>query len=261
MVQAGPVMPVSRWRAGWLVLALLLGTVALVSCAAPGGGPEAPCGQASAGFSHRQATVDGARLHYVIGGHGPAVLLLHGFPETWLAWRRVMPLLAHGHTVIAPDLRGIGCSSREPAGSGAGLPHLRSFMRPGAAQNLIKGHEREFLAGFIGSRQVVRSPVFDDYVAAYSRPGRASAALGQYRTLSEDAAVNRRRAGSPLPMSVLTTGGADGAPGPTAASARRVAPDVHDVVLEGAEHYVAEDQPAEFAMAIQHFLRVSRSGR
>lgn len=76
----------------------------------------AECGDPPAGFSHRDADIGGARLHYVIGGHGPPVILLHGFPETWWAWRQVMPALASSHTVIAPDLRGVGCSSVEPTG-------------------------------------------------------------------------------------------------------------------------------------------------
>jgi len=66
-------------------------------------------------FSHREAVVNGVRLHYVIGGTGSPILLVHGFPETWYAWRKVMPLLAKRHTVIVPDLRGAGGSDR-PAG-------------------------------------------------------------------------------------------------------------------------------------------------
>lgn len=66
-------------------------------------------------FSHREATVNGVRIHYVIGGTGSPILLVHGFPETWYAWRKVMPLLAKRHTVIVPDLRGAGASER-PAG-------------------------------------------------------------------------------------------------------------------------------------------------
>ena len=56
-------------------------------------------------FSHRMASVNGIQLHYVIGGHGPPVVLIHGFPETWYEWRHVMPSLAKNYTVIVPDLR------------------------------------------------------------------------------------------------------------------------------------------------------------
>lgn len=56
--------------------------------------------------------------HYVVGGKGPALVLLHGWPETWRAWSRVMPALARTHTVVAVDLRGLGGS--EPAKSDEG---------------------------------------------------------------------------------------------------------------------------------------------
>ncbi len=64
------------------------------------------------GFTHRYAEVNGTRIHYVIGGSGPAVALLHGFPYSWAVWRDIMPLLAAaGRTVLAPDLRGMGDSA------------------------------------------------------------------------------------------------------------------------------------------------------
>ncbi len=60
--------------------------------------------------------VNGIQLHYVIGGHGPPLVLLHGWPETWYEWRHVMPALAKNYTVIAPDLRGLGDSSKPLTG-------------------------------------------------------------------------------------------------------------------------------------------------
>ena len=67
-------------------------------------------------FSHHLATVNGIQLHYVIGGKGEPVVLLHGWPETWYSWRYVMPDLAKNYTVIVPDLRGLGDSSKPPSG-------------------------------------------------------------------------------------------------------------------------------------------------
>ncbi|HET7390289.1 MAG TPA: alpha/beta fold hydrolase, partial [Nitrososphaeraceae archaeon] len=67
-------------------------------------------------FSHNTVSVNGIKLHYVIGGHGDPIVLLHGWPETWYEWRHVMPALAKNHTVIAPDLRGLGDSSKPPTG-------------------------------------------------------------------------------------------------------------------------------------------------
>jgi pimeloyl-ACP methyl ester carboxylesterase len=67
-------------------------------------------------FSHHTASVNGIQMHYVIGGHGDPVVLLHGWPETWYEWRHVMPALAKNYTVIAPDLRGLGDSSKPLTG-------------------------------------------------------------------------------------------------------------------------------------------------
>lgn len=64
-----------------------------------------------AGFVSRTAPVNGTRLHYVRGGTGPAVILLHGFPEDSYEYHRVMPLLAKHFAVVAVDLRGIGGSA------------------------------------------------------------------------------------------------------------------------------------------------------
>ncbi len=70
------------------------------------------------GFEHRFATVQGVRLHYVTGGKedGEAVVLLAGFPESWFAWRKVIPLLAPTYRIIAPDLPGQGDSDRPQSG-------------------------------------------------------------------------------------------------------------------------------------------------
>jgi pimeloyl-ACP methyl ester carboxylesterase len=66
------------------------------------------------GFTNRFATVDGIRLHYVVGGEGSPVMLLPGWPETWWAYHKIMPELARTHRVISVDLRGMG-SSDKPA--------------------------------------------------------------------------------------------------------------------------------------------------
>jgi pimeloyl-ACP methyl ester carboxylesterase len=67
-------------------------------------------------FTHQTAQVNGVHLHYVIGGQGLPVVLLHGWPETWYMWRKIMPALAETYTVIAPDLRGLGDSEKTPSG-------------------------------------------------------------------------------------------------------------------------------------------------
>lgn len=67
-------------------------------------------------FAHQTADVNGVQLHYVQGGSGTPIVLLHGYPETWYAWRKVMPALIDRYTVIAPDMRGLGESSRPTQG-------------------------------------------------------------------------------------------------------------------------------------------------
>jgi pimeloyl-ACP methyl ester carboxylesterase len=62
-------------------------------------------------FIHRDTEVNGHKIHYVTCGQGRPVLLLHGWPQTWYAWRYIMPELAKEYTVIAPDLTGLGDSS------------------------------------------------------------------------------------------------------------------------------------------------------
>jgi pimeloyl-ACP methyl ester carboxylesterase len=65
--------------------------------------------------THHRATLNGADLHYVIAGaEGTPILLVHGFPETWWAFHKLIPLLAAAHRVIAVDLPGFGDSSHDP---------------------------------------------------------------------------------------------------------------------------------------------------
>ena len=67
-------------------------------------------------FLSETATVNGITLHYVRGGKGPTVILIHGFPQDWFEYRPIMPTLAKQFTVVAVDLRGIGGSISAPDG-------------------------------------------------------------------------------------------------------------------------------------------------
>ena len=75
------------------------------------GVPQLPDGFADT-FTSRYAEAGDVRLHAVIGGEGPPLLLLHGWPQTWYAWRMLMPALAEDFEVIAVDQRGIGLSDK-----------------------------------------------------------------------------------------------------------------------------------------------------
>jgi pimeloyl-ACP methyl ester carboxylesterase len=69
-----------------------------------------------AGFKNSYATVNGVRIHYVIGGKGQPLLLVHGFGQNWYMWNRLLPELSKHFTIIAPDLRGVGESGKPASG-------------------------------------------------------------------------------------------------------------------------------------------------
>lgn len=84
-----------------IVLSLLISTSSPAVEQKPSGGSS---------IDSKFATVDGIRIHYLSAGHGPAVILLHGYTQTSRMWRPLMPKLADKFTLIAPDLPGIGDS-------------------------------------------------------------------------------------------------------------------------------------------------------
>jgi pimeloyl-ACP methyl ester carboxylesterase len=79
------------------------------------GAPNLPDGFTST-FTSRYVDTGDLRLHAVTGGDGPPLLLVHGWPQTWYAWRLLMPELARDFTVIAVDQRGIGLSGKPEDG-------------------------------------------------------------------------------------------------------------------------------------------------
>lgn len=98
------------------------------------------------GFTYeRVTTADGVTLNAAVGGTGPAVVLLHGFPQTHLMWRHVAADLVSDHTVICPDLRGYGDSDK-PADTG------ETYAKRTMANDVVTvaralGHETFALAG------------------------------------------------------------------------------------------------------------------
>lgn len=68
-------------------------------------------------YIHFKTPVNGFLMHYLIGGKGDPVVLLHGWPETWYEWRHIIPgLIANNYTVITPDMRGLGDSEKPQTG-------------------------------------------------------------------------------------------------------------------------------------------------
>src|SRR6476646_7549338 len=79
------------------------------------GAPNLPAGFTGT-FTSRYVDTGDLRLHAVTGGEGPPLLLVHGWPQTWYAWRMLMPALARDFSVIAVDQRGIGLSGKPEGG-------------------------------------------------------------------------------------------------------------------------------------------------
>ncbi len=67
-------------------------------------------------WTHHQRTVNGFRMHYVTAGSGYPLVLLHGWPQSWFEWRKIIPALAQHYQVIVPDLRGLGDSEKPLTG-------------------------------------------------------------------------------------------------------------------------------------------------
>src|SRR3984957_16557811 len=103
-----------------------------------------PPGATIPGVTHHLADVNGARLHYVSAGAGGSpILLAHGWPEAWWAFRKLIPLLAQTHRVFAVDLRGFGDSSTADSGydhatAGKDLHHLVRHLGAGPVHFLCQ---------------------------------------------------------------------------------------------------------------------------
>ncbi|WP_205328415.1 alpha/beta fold hydrolase [Glycomyces sp. YM15] len=99
------------------------------------------------GFDYQRISVDdGVSLNTAVGGEGSPIVLLHGFPQTHLMWRHVAADLAADHTVIVPDLRGYGASSK-PAEAGRETYSKRTMAADIVRLAARLGHERFALAG------------------------------------------------------------------------------------------------------------------
>jgi pimeloyl-ACP methyl ester carboxylesterase len=105
------------------------------------GAPNLPAGFAST-FTSRYVGTGDLRQHVVTGGQGPPLLLVHGWPQTWYAWRLVMPALARSFSVVAPDQRGYGLSGKPEHGYDTATlaGDLVALME-------VLGHERFAVAG------------------------------------------------------------------------------------------------------------------
>jgi haloacetate dehalogenase len=100
------------------------------------------------GFTLQDKSVNGVRIHFATAGEGPAILLLHGHPQTHVVWRKIAPrLVKAGYSVVAPDLRGYGDSEKVQSHA----PHLpyskREMAKDQVALMRALGHDRFFVVG------------------------------------------------------------------------------------------------------------------
>ena len=278
-------------------------------------------------LNHHYAYLSQIRMHYVTAGEGEPLVLLHGWPQTWYEWREVMPALAKKFRIIAPDLRGLGDTSRPQvgydsatiandvwelvngklgyaqfflAGHDWGGPvafslaaHHRDAVRrlaiidvsipgDGAAnisqggkrwhhgfhqtldmpERLIEGREDIYLGWFYenyGARHDAIAPdAVKEYLRVYTQAGALRSGFEYYRNIPTDIEQNEvllKRDGK-LAMPVLALGGAGGWGRrlEVLESCQRVALDVRGGVVEGAGHWIPEEQPEEVARLLLAFF-------
>lgn len=281
-----------------------------------------------AGFRRTTHVVDGARITALVGGAGPPLVLLHGWPQTGRAWLPVAPALAAaGHTVVVPDLPGLGGSEPLPGGYAkdavaaalrrlvhelvgtaplrvighdiggmvafswgrmhpeevarlvvvdTGLPglgleramdvarggrwHHGFFMTPDVPAMLVAGTEDEFFAWWFARLAGNEDAFPPDRVAATTAAYRGRAALdrsfGHYRALLDDGRVNAAwlAAGGQLPMPVAAVGGGLSLGDRVTRDLEPAAPCLRAIVIDGAGHFVAEEQPGLFVERVGAFL-------
>ena len=115
------------------------------------------------GFERKTIQTSGADIHCVIGGSGPPVLLLHGYPQTHVMWHGVAPELARSYTVVVPDLRGYGDSSKPDGGPDHAGYSKRAMARDqievmadlGFESFVMLGHDR---GARVGHRMALDAP-------------------------------------------------------------------------------------------------------
>jgi pimeloyl-ACP methyl ester carboxylesterase len=286
--------------------------------------PDLPAGFTDT-FTSRYIDIGELQLHAVIGGKGPPLLLVHGWPENWYAWRLLMPALASAFEIIAVDQRGIGLSGKPQDGYDTGTlardmislmdalgheqfavvghdtgfaisyalaadhperiervvlaeipgPPLASASPPlfvpaslnnrlwhipfsrveNVPEQLVEGRERIFF-GYEFAIQGGKLPdeVVEYYVSLVSRQHALRGSLGFYRALDATLAQNEERRTRQLKMPVLAIGGEASYGEHVGDAMKHLAEDVQSVVISGAGHWVAEEEPDQMLAALTTFL-------
>lgn len=136
-------------------------------------------------ITSRTVAVEGIKLHYLTAGHGPAVILLHGYTQTSRMWRPIIPLLAAKFTVIAPDLPGIGDSEIPADGLDMKTAAIRIHALAkslGVTKSRVVGHDIGLMVAYAYAAQfpseTEKLAVLDAFLpgvagweAVYNNPG------------------------------------------------------------------------------------------
>src|SRR6266851_1147807 len=219
---------------------LVLGALGSLAISLPAAAQVQPF---PADFRTQEIQANGIVLHVRVGGHGPAVVLLHGYGETGDMWAPLAAELARDHTVVAPDLRGMGLSSRPEGGY----------------DKKTQGHD---VAGVLDALKIAKADLEsfseaarEHYARLYAQPGAMHAGFNQFAAFDQDAVDNKAFvAHGKLTMPVLAVGG-DKSFGPTMAVVMRAAAsDVTELVIPNSGHWLMEEQPAATIAAIRAFL-------
>lgn len=281
-------------------------------------------------FSHHTAIANGINIHYAIGGQGTPLLLWHGFLGTWYCWRKVMPLLAEKYTVIAPDMRGYGDSSKPNNGYDAltlaedfrqlvfhlgftqvhlvahdmgappallyagtypnevlsltyleepvlleqnlqqifkfapetmqsgGLWWWTFFLAADIPEQLIAGHEREFLSYFYNTycydATAINSDVIDEYLRTFATPEGVRGALGVYRAIFESVKQTERFAERRIETPILALGGEKVSGDRVKVMLESVATNVRGGAIKQCGHFIPDERPDDLVERLVKFF-------
>jgi haloacetate dehalogenase len=113
------------------------------------------------GFESRRVETGGAEIHLRLGGSGPPLLLLHGYPQSHVMWHKIAPALAERFTVVAADLRGYGDSSKPPGGERHEAYSKRAMARDQVEVMAALGFERFSVVGHDRGARVTHRMALD----------------------------------------------------------------------------------------------------
>src|SRR5712664_2642705 len=247
-----------------------------------------------AGFRTQMVPTNGTRLHVRVGGKGPAVVLLHGFGDTGDMWAPLAKVLVKDHTVIVPDLRGMGLSAHPDTGytkknqavdiagvmdalkvQAADLvthdigdwdniirsPVLWHFnFRGPDVERLVKGRERIYLDRFWNELSADPKKIDEEtrshYAKLYARSHAMHDAFEQFGAFSQDAIDNKAllAQGGKITMPVFAVGAEKSFGTAMADDLRFVATNVTGGIVPNSGHWIMEENPQATVKLVAEFL-------